>query len=301
MLGIVAASLALALAAGGHWIWPIPHLDPVDATVLWQLRLPRALAAFAVGALLALAGAWLQVMLVNPLAEPYILGAASCGALGAAMGLWLGHGQGAVAAGAWIGAMGSVLLLARFFPLGRVRLLLAGVVLGAFASALLSIVLALISPWQMEAAIGWLLGDLGRMGVPTPWLWGALLALLGAGWMLADSLDRMMLGEMLARQHGVDVARMRIWLAWLASLATATAVAAAGTIGFVGLIAPHATRLVFGARHRVMLPAAALSGGAFLVFADTIARTIAAPIELPVGAITAIFGAPLFLYLLVKR
>ena len=300
----LALVLAGALIALGAWFFaPSPILpwqaQPAEMEILTELRLPRVLAGFAVGALLAYAGALFQTLLGNPLAEPYVLGAAGGGAVGAVLVLLAGaQHPWAVGAGAFVGVLVSMAAVVRFSTRGRVALLLAGAVLAAFTSALVAVLLALLSPNLQAAALAWMLGDLSLPRLAPATLWVAAALLLGAGWALAPWLDRLLLGETLARAHGVALARLRVVVLILASLAVGLAVAAAGTIGFVGLVAPHLVRMQGAVRHRLLLPFAMLAGGAFLVAADAFARTVIAPRELPVGAATALVGAPLFLHLL---
>jgi len=296
------AVLLLALGAGESWISPWAPADELERRILFELRLPRLLTAFAVGGLLALAGCWFQVLLGNPLAEPYVLGVAGSASAGAVAALMVAPASaGAMSlgafAGAWIG-IAAVLLFAR---LGPGRMLLAGVVLAAFWSAVLALLLALLPGEGLLRAFGWMMGDLASGHLPPTLLLLVWLAALAAGLLLARSLDLLLLGERHAEALGVEVAPLRRKLLLLASATTALAVTAAGTIGFVGLVVPHLLRLLFGALHRTLLPAAAIGGGLLLLLADTMARTVIAPAELPVGVLTAILGVPLFLWLLLRR
>ncbi len=291
----------MALGAGEQWINPLHPGDAVNAAILWELRLPRLLLAFAVGGLLALAGAWFQVLLGNPLAEPYVLGVAGSASAGAVGALLIAPQSAmAMSAGAFIGAWIGIAAVVRFAALGPGRMLLAGVVLAAFWAAVLSLLLALLSQQGLYRAFAWMMGDLSRGDVPLPVMLGGWAVALGCGLWLARDLDRLMLGERHAAALGVDVRALRLRVLWLASAATALAVTAAGTIGFIGLVAPHLMRLLFGAMHARMLPAAALGGGVLLALADTLARTLTAPAELPVGVFTAMLGVPLFLWLLLR-
>ncbi|MDX8401054.1 MAG: iron ABC transporter permease [Mariprofundaceae bacterium] len=294
-------ALLLALGTGERWINPLHPGNAVNAAILWDLRLPRLLMAFAVGGLLALAGAWFQVLLGNPLAEPYVLGVAGSASVGAVAALLVApHSTLTMSLGAFVGAWVGIAAVARFARLGPGRMLLAGVVLAAFWAAVLSLLLALLSQQGLYRAFAWMMGDLSRADVPLWLMLAAWLVALGCGLWLARDLDRLMLGERHAAALGVDVRALRMRVLWLASAATALAVTAAGTIGFIGLVAPHLMRLLFGALHARMLPAAALGGGALLALADTLARTVTAPAELPVGVFTAMLGVPLFLWLLLR-
>lgn len=283
----------LALAGGGA--------DPLTRSLVIELRLPRALAAFATGGMLALAGAMMQVLLRNPLADPYILGVSGGAAVGALLCLMLGLG------GLWLtgSAFGGALLsMVTVFALARgsgswtsTRLLLTGVVVAAGWGAVISFLLAISPDSTLRGMMFWLLGDLSQAGSP-----GIGLAILALGLALAlysaRDLNALIHGELKARTLGVPVTRLRLRLYVLASLLTAVAVTIAGNIGFVGLIVPHLVRLIIGNDHRILLPAATLAGASLLVIADTLSRTVMAPLQLPVGVITALIGVPLFLYLL---
>ena len=272
-------------------------------TLVFELRLPRALSAFAVGGLLALAGVLLQVLLRNPLADPYILGVSGGAAVGALSSLFLG------AAGVWVtgGAFaGSLLAMLLVFGLAGARghwnparLLLTGVVIAAGWGAVISFLLALAPGSTVQGMLFWLMGDLSRSGAVAPPLFtlaaGVLLALP-----LARALNLLGRGELAAAALGEDPARLKIMIYFLASLLTAMAVTVAGTVGFVGLVIPHLARLLGGSDHRWLVPNAVLLGGGFLVLADTLARWMLAPSQLPVGVVTALLGVPTFLYLLTR-
>jgi len=298
----LAGCLLLGLAMGEQWINPLTATGSLDQTILWELRLPRLLTAFAVGGLLALAGAWFQVLLGNPLAEPYVLGVAGSASAGAVTGLMLVPDSAWVmSVGAFIGAWVGIVTVMFFSRLGSNRMLLAGVVLAAFWSALLALLLALLPEQGLFRAFAWMMGDLSHSDLPVPLLLAAWGVALAAGLALSKSLDLLLLGERHAEALGVDVPRLRKRLLLLASAVTALAVTAAGTIGFVGLVIPHLMRLIFGSLHRAVLPASAIGGGMLLLLADAAARTVIAPAELPVGVLTAMIGVPVFLLLLVRR
>jgi len=304
------ASLAAALATGSVAI-PTDRLlavlagdgTPLDRSLVLELRLPRALAAFAVGGLLALAGALMQVLLRNPLADPYILGisgGAACAALGAML---LGLGGAWISGSAFAGALLAMLLV---FALGRgagdwspTRLLLTGVVIAAGWGALISFLLATSPDRRLPGMLFWLMGDLGAGTAAGPGLgWAVLIIGLIVGLLIAGQLNVLAHGDLAARSLGVELARLRGAVYLLASLMTASAVTLAGTIGFVGLVTPHMLRLVGLTDHRRLLPACVLLGGTLLLFADTAARSLLAPRQLPTGVVTAMIGVPLFLYLL---
>jgi len=299
--GIIACML-IGLGAGEQWINPFAAHDPMSGTILWELRLPRLLTAFAVGGLLALAGAWFQVLLGNPLAEPYVLGVAGSASAGAVTGLmFMPESAWAMSAGAFAGAWIGIVTVMFFSHLGSSRMLLAGVVLAAFWSAVLALLLALLPEQGLYRAFSWMMGDLSHSDIPVYVLLAAWGVALGCGLLLTRALDMLLLGERHAEALGINVKQLRQRLLLLASAVTAVAVTAAGTIGFVGLVIPHLMRLLFGSLHRAVLPASAIGGGLLLVLADTAARTIVAPAELPVGILTAIIGVPVFLFLLLRR
>jgi iron complex transport system permease protein len=308
---LAAASLVLALAVGSVALSPADLLATVGGherslanQVLFDLRLPRALAAFACGGLLALAGALMQVLLRNPLADPYVLGVSGGASVGALLAMAVGLPLAIVNGGAFAGALAATLLV---FGLGHgegawtsTRLLLTGVIVASGCGAVVALVLTLAPEAQLRGMLFWLLGDLGQAGTPWPAL--AVLTLgLVAALPYARDLNVLARGELAALSLGVPVARLRTGVQVAASLLTAAAVTTAGSVGFVGLVVPHLTRLAIGNDQRLLLPAATLAGGALLTVADTLARSIAAPIQLPVGALTALIGVPLFLFMLTRR
>ncbi|MCW7539640.1 iron ABC transporter permease [Aquabacterium sp. A7-Y] len=279
----------------------------VQADIVTSLRLPRALCALACGALLSLSGAMLQALLRNPLADPYVLGLSGGASVGALLALSAGASWWLVSAGASAGAL---LATALVFLLGArafrrhadstqagVHLLLVGVILSAGFGAVVAFILSVAPENQLRSMVFWMLGDLNgadRYGLPL----AAAAALLVLATGVARDLNLMLLGDAQACSLGVDVARVRTVVVVLASLAAGLAITVAGSIGFVGLVVPHALRLALGNDQRLLLPACALGGGAFLVLADTLARTLVAPMQLPVGVLTALIGVPAFLWLL---
>ena len=293
------ASIIFASAAGSveleprDWLAALTQPDSANGQLLWRLRLPRAAAAWSVGAMLSLSGCLMQVLLRNPLADPYILGVSGGAAFFVLLGMTLGLATGFLPALAMTGALFSIVLvfgLARGSgPWSGTRLLLTGIVTAAGWAALISLLLALGSDGSIRGMLFWLMGDLSYVQLP-PWSAAVLLAVLGVSMGLSRGLNVLSMGESTAMLLGVPVNRL-LWLIYLlASLLTATAVSIAGSIGFVGLIVPHLMRLLLGSDHRVLLPAAALFGGVFLVLSDTLARTVLAPRQLPVGVITALLG-----------
>jgi len=305
------ASLFLALLSGP---FPISVLDVFDSLaypaaglvydVIWQLRAPRAAAAFACGGLLALAGALLQALLRNALADPYVLGVSSGAALGALLALAAGAGTLLTNAAALAGAVAAIaLVFGLSFRRGEwdvYRLLLTGVVAAAGFSALVSLVLVTAPHAQVKGMLFWLMGDLAYAGSPLA-AWIVLAVILPVAVAGATGLDVLGLGEAKARSLGLAVKPLQVAVFLSAAIATVAAVMLAGAVGFVGLMVPHAVRLLGVAAYRWLLPLSVLAGGAFLTLADTAARTLAAPQQLPVGVLTAIIGVPVMLVLLGRR
>jgi iron complex transport system permease protein len=276
--------------------------DESTRTVLLEVRLPRVLAGFGVGSLLALSGVLLQALFRNPLADPYVLGVSGGAAVGALLAMIAGAAalmvQSAAVLGA-LGAVGLVYLLARGG--GTPRLLLTGVVLASACGALVSVLLAFADTSRVRGMVFWLAGDLEW--AVSPWLSaGAAVLAVAVAVLLARPLNVLAAGELRARTVGLALEAWRNVLFLACATLTALAVVSAGTVGFIGLITPHAVRLTFRTSdHRIVAPAAALAGGMLLAGADLVARTIAAPRQLPVGAIMALVGAPLFVALLRGR
>jgi iron complex transport system permease protein len=304
------ASLACALSAGSvalgwnDWLLALSGHAGIAHDLVWQLRLPRALSAFAVGALLAVAGALMQVLLRNPLADPYVLGVSGGAAVGALGATLLGASAFGLSAGAFLGALGSTLLV---FGLAhgaggwtQSRLLLTGVVVAAGWGAVVTLMLALAPDQQLRGMLFWLIGDLSAAEPP----WRAL-AVLGFGLVcalpLARELNVLARGDVAALSLGVEAGTLRPMVYLLASMLTAAAVTTAGSVGFVGLVVPHMVRLSVGNDLRILLPGCSLGGASLVLLADTLARSLLAPTQLPVGAITAVIGVPLFLYLLSRE
>lgn len=301
-------ALLTAISAGSGQTGPMDILEvlrgeaePAARDVLLKLRIPRALAAFGTGSALALAGVLMQVLLRNPLADPYILGTSGGAAVGALLAIIFGATSYLVDMVAFAGALTSTLLV---FFVARYhgnwtpgRLLLTGVVIAAGWSALISLILATAPDASLRSILFWLMGDFSFAGNPLPVLIVALLAVI-IGLILARSLNILSVGDQQASLLGLSVKPVRIMAYVLSALLTAIAVTTAGTVGFVGLVVPHLVRLIAGSDHRVLIPGSALTGGILLVIADLLARSVIAPSQLPVGAITALIGVPLFLFLL---
>src|SRR5690606_3250992 len=310
LLLLAAISLMTALAAGSlpvslADVWAaLAGKTGVASDVILQLRLPRALGAFACGGLLALAGALMQVLLRNPLGDPYVLGISGGASVGALCALLFGLSALWVNLAAFCGAF-LVLLLVFGLAHGegswaQSRLLLTGVIISAGCGAAVSLILSIAPQQSLHGMLFWIMGDAAHISQPLPalifLLVGVLLVLP-----LARDLNIMARGDMQAAALGVPINALRWFTYFLSALLTAGAVATAGSIGFVGLVVPHLMRLVLGNDQRLLLPASALGGGSLLVLADTLARTIIAPQQLPVGVLTALIGVPLFLYLLARQ
>lgn len=307
-VGFVLIVLALGLLSGSSG-WGVPEHD-----ILWKIRVPRVLAAFGTGAALALAGALIQLVTRNPLGDPHVLGVTGGASVGAVLSILLvpTGSHWTLEIGALLGALASMSLvfalawrnLGRGLPLGgqsgTAIVLLVGVMVGTACSAAVSFILALASDAQLRPIVFWLLGDLNGATFWPP-VWTASAAALLLVWPTARELDWLARGDAWAWTLGVPVARRRRLAILAACLATGAAVATAGCIGFVGLVAPHAVRLMGLRSARQLLPFSALWGGGFLVLADTVARTVLAPSQLPVGVVSAAVGVPFFLYLMLRR
>jgi iron complex transport system permease protein len=303
LLAVVAVlALVLSVVLGPA---AVPLSELLRSDIVWNLRAPRALLAFLVGGSLGVAGAALQALVRNPLADPFLLGLSGGAGLGAVVAIALHlSGPWALPIAAFIGALAALGLVYRLGLIGGATLdprilLLGGVAIGAFAAAITTAIVSLADAAELRNAFLWLWGGLSGASWDSVLL-VAIYAPIPLAVLLAASrpLDLLALGEESAGYLGADVERVkrRVYLA--ASLLTAAAVAVSGVIGFVGLVVPHIARLTWGHRHRSLLPAAFLGGGALLAFADTLARTVVAPRELPVGVVTALIGVPVFALLL---
>ena len=309
MMALLAWYIALAagsvsIGPGGLWHALFGSEGGLSRDIVLRLRLPRAVAAFATGALLGTAGALMQVLLRNPLADPYVLGISGGAAVGALAVIWLGWGSGWIEMAAFAGAM---LSLAIVFGLARdrgdwtpARLLLTGVIVAAGWGALITFILALAPETKLRGMLFWLMGDLSAPVAPWP---AAALAVIGLAAVIPFARDFNVLarGELTAASLGVNIRFLRAYIFLASSLLTAVAVTTAGSIGFVGLVVPHLLRLAGVGDLRALLPGTALAGGTLVLLADTLARTAIAPQQLPVGVITAFIGVPVFLYLLRRR
>lgn len=298
LLSSAVGSVAMSPA---EWFAALQSPNSTLGELVWRLRLPRAWAAWLVGAMLALSGCLMQVLLRNPLADPYILGVSG----GAAFATLLGMSLGVAAAFLPVLTLGGALFaIVLVFSLARgegpwsgTRLLLTGVVTASGWAALISLILAIGPDNSLRGMLFWLLGDLAhtRAGIAPA---AVLMVVFVVVALFARSLNVLAMGETTAKLLGEETDRL-LWLIYLlASVLTAAAVSLAGSIGFVGLIVPHLSRMVVGSDHRLLVPTATLFGGCFLVISDTLARTLLAPRQLPVGVVTAVLGVPLFLLLL---
>ena len=299
-------AMFLALLLGSVFLSPA---ELWQSEILWQIRLPRVILAALIGLLLSISGVILQGILRNPLADPFILGISAGGAVGAAISIALGAqfvvlGMSSIPATAFIFALLAVFVVYKLAQVGGKTapetLILAGVALSAFCAAILSLII--IISGSLQTIYFWLLGSLSSAS------WGDVLTVLpyaviggGVAYFFSKDLNALLLGEEMAATLGIDVENTRLVLIGTASLMTAAAVSVSGLIGFVGLIVPHWIRLIIGPNHRLLIPVSALSGMLLMVVADTIARTILSPLEIPIGIIMALVRAPFFLYLLRRR
>jgi iron complex transport system permease protein len=307
-------STHIPLTVLGHMLLaklPFIEVEPTWSssmeTIIFHIRLPRVLLAGLVGAALAVAGATYQGLFRNPLADPYLIGVAQGAALGAVIGFLIPGAWQAVSIPllAFVGALAAVAIVYSIAKVGKTlpmtTLILAGVALGAFLASITAY-LMIASGDKLHGIISWLLGTFsltswGEVATVVPYIFIGIVII----WLYARPLNVMQLDEEQAQQLGINVERVKLILLGAATLITAAAVSFCGIIGFVGIIIPHAVRLVWGPDHRFLLPLATFAGASFLILADTAARTVLAPTEIPVGVITAFLGAPFFLYLLRQK
>lgn len=317
LVGLLGLSIILATAIGPVSISPLSvlnvfmnklslHSTGIEETIILQIRLPRICLAMLVGAALAVSGTTMQALFKNPMADPYIIGISSGAALGASLAIASGTNLlHAISIAAFVGGVGAAFLV---YSIARVNgkvpvetLLLSGIAVAAFLAAITSLLMYLAGE-DLHQIMFWLMGGLwarswGHVAVSFPPIF---LGILGI-YVFARDLNVMLLGEEPAHHLGIEVEKLKKLMLVLASLIAGVAVSVSGIIGFVGLIIPHAVRILVGPDHRILIPTAALVGAIFLIWADTLARTIIAPTEVPVGIITAFFGAPFFIYLLRRR
>ena len=271
--------------------------------IIFELRVPRVLTAFAVGGLLAISGVLMQVLLRNPLAEPYILGSSGGAAVAALLAMSFGFSSFWIDASAFSGSLIATLLVFTIASgngnWGPTRLLLTGVVLASGFSAITTLILALSSEQTVRGMLFWMMGDLSFAYYPMHLIY-LLVVITFITSFLSRYFDILARGEVQASILGIEVSFFRMMIFIITAVATSLSVTAVGVIGFVGLVVPHSVRLIVGSKHRYVFPASALAGGILLVIADTLARTILAPRQLPVGALTALIGVPLFIILMKK-
>ncbi|MGH9709530.1 MAG: FecCD family ABC transporter permease [Candidatus Acidiferrales bacterium] len=302
---ISVSDVAMTLVRGaiGHW----SNIPSSDRLIVFGLRLPRIALGVLVGAALSVSGASFQALLRNPLADPYVLGVSSGAALGAILSLvWLQQFPWSMQALAFLGALATI---AAVYFLGRRKgqldsttLLLAGIITATFLSAVIIFLMTTVSGRDLRGMAFWLMGDLATPpAIGLGFLFVVLLIGIGAIYTTSSDLNLILTGEQEAHHLGVNVPRVKLVVYVSASLLTGLAVSVSGAIGYVGLLVPHVMRMLFGSDYRVLIPASAIGGAIAVALADTLARTIVAPTELPVGAMTAAIGAPVFIYLLRRR
>lgn len=314
---VLVAAMAISVSFGASGLGPVDLWralsadgDPTARSILFQLRLPRAVLAALVGGALGLSGCTFQALLRNPLADPYVLGVSGGAAVGAVAIVVTGIGvvlPWTLPVGAFLGAVAAMALVLevtrRASPGGmdtRV-LILAGVIIGAFFNAIILLMLSVADVESFRSAVFWMMGNLSGADWSSTSLLAVLLLPTGAAVLsLARAFNLLSRGEEVAHYLGASVQRVKLTAYLAASLMVAAAVAAGGVIGFVGLIVPHAVRLAWGNDHRLLLPASFLAGTSFLLVADTVARLVVAPAELPTGVVTAVAGVPFFVALLMR-
>jgi len=302
-IAILVGSVSLSISDVYQAIF---HSSQNSQSLILQLRFERALSAFVTGGLLAMTGALMQVLVRNPLADPYILGVSGGASVAALIAILMGLPLIVLTTSAFVGAIFAMLLV---FSLSRgvknsnwnpTRLLLTGVVLASGWAAIISFILTFSPNNKLHSMLFWLMGDLSYSHTPLLGFIVLLLALI-LSLFLARSLNVLIRGEQFAQTLGVNTQRLQWKLLLLASLCTAMAVTQAGSIGFIGLIVPHLIRLTGTHDHRILLPASVLCGGSLLTLADTLSRSLFSPIQIPVGIVTALIGIPIFLYLLQRN
>ncbi len=305
-LGAVPISVTdLIVSLGRFAIGRTNQIPSEYRLIVFDLRMPRILLGILVGAALSVSGASFQALLRNPLADPFVLGVSSGAALGSILAMIIAPQLAFIMPlGAFLGAIATI---AAVYFLGRregeldsTTLLLGGIISASFLSAVIMFLMTTLAGRDLRGIVFWLMGDLSTP-VPASLRWiftVGVLAGIGAIYTTAADLNLLLTGEREAIHLGVDATRVKLVVYISASLLTAMAVSASGAIGYVGLLVPHAIRLLFGSDYRLLIPASALGGAIAIVLADTLARTVVAPTELPVGAMTAMAGAPVFIYLL---
>jgi iron complex transport system permease protein len=302
-IGISDIVTTLVQGALGRW----NEIPAENRLVIFGLRLPRIALGVLVGASLATSGAGFQALLRNPLADPYVLGVSSGAALGAIISLIAApHAAGLIQVAAFVGALSTIgvvyFLGRRGGQLDSATLLLAGIITTSFLSAVIMFLMTTLSGRDLRGMAFWLMGDLEAPStVSSKWLYIVLGIAIGCIYSTASDLNLILTGEQEARHLGVNVERVKLVVYVGASLLTGLAVSVSGAIGYVGLLVPHVMRMLFGSDYRLLIPTSAIGGAILIVVADMLARTVVAPTELPVGAMTALAGAPVFIYLMRRR
>jgi iron complex transport system permease protein len=304
LIGIISGSSQFGLKEVWHLITGQTSETSVLGTIIWQIRLPRALMAALVGGTLSLGGLIFQALLRNPLAEPYILGISGGAAIGAIVGILMGLARfPGVTLTAFIGSMGTLAVIL-FMSSGRAvmkkdALLLSGVMVNAFCSAVIMFLVSITQDARLHNIIFWLMGDLGQLGFKQVLILTLTLSpFFIIVFALAHQMNLLLMGKDIARTMGVNVEKVSLLLLIISSFIVSTTVSYCGLIGFVGLVMPHLLRLLLGPDHRILIPACLLGGGAYLVTCDILARVLPQQGEMPAGVITALIGAPLFILLL---
>lgn len=304
ILGIAKGSSGWELGAILKSLARMDAADPVLTTIIWQIRLPRVLLAALVGAALSAGGLVFQALLRNPLAEPYILGISGGGAVGAIIGILIGLAPFPGVSIAAFAGSGAALLLILFMATGKTilkneSLLLSGVMINAFCSAIIMFLIAITQDARIHNIMFWLMGDLSMVGIKQVAILAALvIPCFVVVFRYANILNLILLGREMAQTMGVNIRVAGAVLLAVTSFMVSATVSQCGLLGFVGLVVPHFFRRLIGADHRLLVPACLLGGGAYMVLCDMLARTLPSQGEMPVGVITAILGAPLFIYLL---
>lgn len=303
-LGLAAGSSGFAVGQVAAILWDQGGVDPIMADIIWRLRLPRVLLASLVGAALSLGGLVFQALLRNPLAEPYILGISGGAAVGAIAGILLGFARfPGVSLLAFAGSMATLLLVLVISSTGKAMrkdgLILAGVMVNAFCSSVIMFLVSVTQDSRLYNILFWLMGDLSMADAGQTFILGWAMIPCFAGIMvLARPMNLLLMGEEMAANMGVNVQAVSVTLLVVTSFMVSAAVCHSGLLGFVGLVMPHLLRLGFGPDHRLLVPASLLGGGAYLILCDLLARSLPTQGEMPVGVITAMIGAPLFIFLL---
>ena len=309
LLAVLFAGLSVGSSGGGlKWVWQSiagrMEADSMQNTIIWQIRFPRVLLAALVGATLSLGGLVFQALLRNPLAEPYILGVSGGSAIGAIIGILAGLSRfPGVSMTAFIGSIATLLMILGMSSgqsiLKKDSLLLSGVMVNAFCSAVIMFLISMARDSRIHNIMFWLMGDLSMVEIGQVGMLAAIISpcFIVIFW-FSNSMNLLLLGKEMAQSMGVNTKAVTVTLLVITSLMVSATVSHCGLIGFVGLVIPHLLRLVFGPDHRILVPACVLGGGAYMVLCDLLARSLPQQGEMPVGVITAMIGAPLFIFLL---